>query len=242
MTLAQVDQALPPLLAISHGTSSLSGRHAVTALVDALVAARPDLAIGAGFVDVQQPDVPSSLSLVAEEAGAVVVPLLLSAGFHVNVDLRGQIRHGDRLAKALGPDDRLVRILLERLDECGLRATDRVVLACAGSTDPRAVADCHDTGARLSLAVGRPVRVGFISAAQPSLADAVSAERAAGAGARVVVSSYLLAPGYFAELARAVHADLVTDPLLVPGREPDSTLVGLVFDRYDESIGSEPRS
>lgn len=240
-TAVQAIPRPPPLVAISHGTSSPSGRRAVTSLVSALIAARPDLAISAGFVDVQQPDVSSTLSR-AGESTAVVVPLLLSAGYHVHVDLREQLRPGDYLARALGPDDRLVNILVDRLRALGLAGTDAVVLACAGSSDPRAVRDCFEIGARLTRALGRPIRVGFISAALPRLADVINSTRAENAGARVVVSSYLLAPGYFADLARAVHADLVADPVLVAGGVPDAALVELVLERYDESVADELRS
>ena len=43
----------PALLAVSHGTSSPSGQAAVAALVAAVSATRPDLAVREGFVDVQ---------------------------------------------------------------------------------------------------------------------------------------------------------------------------------------------
>ncbi|HXD62514.1 MAG TPA: CbiX/SirB N-terminal domain-containing protein [Lacisediminihabitans sp.] len=227
--------AAPALVAVSHGTSSAAGQAAVAALVAAVAAARPQLAVSAGFVDVQQPDAPSALESLGGRP-AVVVPLLLSAGFHVHVDLRRQLRGADELARALGPDDRLVRVLRHRLDDIGLRRGDRIVLACAGSSDARAVADCHDTGARLASALGRPVRVGFISAARPRLSDAVRSERASARGARVVVANYLLAPGHFNDLVHSTDADLVTPPLLVAGREPAEALVGLVLDRYQQAV------
>ena len=48
-------------------------------------------------------------------------------------------------------------------------------------------------------------RVGFLSAAEPRLPDAVAAARsdAAADGGRVVVANYLLAPGFFDDLARS---------------------------------------
>jgi len=68
------------------------------------------------------------------------------------------------------------------------------------------------------------------SAASPRLGDAVDLERAR--GGRVVVATYLLAPGYFADLARATAADVTTEPLLRAGDEPPRELVELVLDRY----------
>lgn len=226
-------RATASLVAISHGTSSPRGRAAVASLVAAVAATRPDLAVSAGFVDVQQPDVRGALAALVPRSEAVIVPLLLSAGYHVHVDLAEQST-GALVSKALGPDDGLARILHERLLEAGLRPTDRIVLACAGSTDQRAVGDCHEMGARLARLIAQPVRVGFISAADPRLADAVESERRAASGARVVVSSYLLAPGYFAELARATTADVTTGTLLTAHRPPPPALVELVLHRYRE--------
>ena len=164
----------------------------------------------------------------------MIVPLLLSAGYHVRVDLAeaaAGARQPVRVTGALGPDWRLARILADRLHEIGLRPDDTVVLAAAGSTDTGAVADCHAMGARLAAVLDRPVTVGFISAAQPRLADAVLTARA-GTPVRVVVATYLLAPGYFAGLAERCGADVVSRPLLVDGEAPPTELVDVVIDLY----------
>jgi len=220
----------PALVAISHGTSSAEGQCAVASLVSAVAAQRDDLLVTGGFVDVQQPDVAATLAGIDRDP--VVVPLLLSAGYHVHVDLRKELRGtpGAALTRALGPDDRLVDVLERRLNEIGLHCTDRIVLACAGSSDARAVDDCHEMGARLSHRLGRAVRVGFISAATPRLDDAVDMERTR--GSRVIVATYLLAPGYFNDLAHATTADAATAPLLRADEAPPAELVDLVLDRY----------
>ena len=49
---------------------------------------------------------------------------------------------------------------------------------------------------------------------------------------RVVVATYLLAPGYFAEVAAACGADVVTPPLLLPDEPPPAELVDIVVERY----------
>jgi sirohydrochlorin ferrochelatase len=237
--IATVTRLAPALVGISHGTSSPVGQAAVAGLVKAVAEARGDLAVSAGFVDVQQPDVPATLDEVEHGLDGVVVPLLLSAGYHVHVDLRralgAQSTRTTVLAGALGPDDRLVTVLVRRLLDSGLRRGDRVVLACAGSSDARAVADCHEMGARLSRALGLDVRVGFISAAYPRLPVAIELERAEVPGARVLVSTYLLAPGYFADLASAAGGDVTTPPLLTAGAPAPRELVDLVLDRYEKS-------
>jgi sirohydrochlorin ferrochelatase len=70
------------------------------------------------------------------------------------------------------------------------------------------------------------VSVGYGSAAEPTVPDAVVAARAAGAP-RVVAASYLLAPGHFHDRIAESGADVVTAPLA-----PDRRLVDLVLDRY----------
>lgn len=236
----------PALVAVSHGTSSPVGQRAVASLVAAVRRAAPDLSVSGGFVDVQQPDVPATLGALPGERSAVTVPLLLSAGYHVHVDLKRALRKETRptaLAGALGPDERLVEVLVHRLRQAGLRRDDRVVLGVAGSSDARAVADCHEMGRRLAVRLGRPVRVGFISAANPRLPDAVALERSLHPDSRVIVSTYLLAPGYFADLAATAGADVTTAPLLDGDSGPHAQLVDLVLDRYEEAAerGEETR-
>jgi len=236
----------PALVGISHGTSSPEGRRAVRGLHDAVAAAvakrHPDAtpSLRLGHVDVEQPDVAATLGSLGPDEPAVVVPLLLSAGYHVHVDLAEAVQAVEAasprrvmLAGALGPDDRLVSVLLRRLAQAGLRDEDRVVLAVAGSSDDRAVADCRDMAERLAAASDREVGLGFLSAAQPALPDAVEAARSGASGdARVVLANYLLAPGYFDDLARRAGADIVAQPLLVPDESAPGELVDIVLDRY----------
>lgn len=242
----------PALVGISHGTSSSEGRAAVRALHDAVAAAVAERAavsgasdgagerapsVRLGHVDVEQPDVPATLASLEPGEPAVVVPLLLSAGYHVHVDLTEAVADtSDRtvaLAGALGPDDRLATVLARRLDEVGVRDDDAVVLSVAGSSDGRAVRDCRDMAKRLAAASGRDIRLGFLSAATPLLADAIADAREDAPGVRVVVASYLLAPGYFQDLAEAAGADVVSAPLLVPDAPAPHELVEIVLDRYE---------
>lgn len=227
----------PALLAISHGTSSPAGQLAVENFVGAVAKVAP-ASVSGGHVDVQMPDVPAVLSSLPPDDDAVIVPLLLSAGFHVHVDLVNEADKVDRdvaIARALGPDDRIARLLARRLGQARIRRDDRVVLACAGSTDARAVEDCFEMARRLGALIHRDVGVGFISAAQPPLADAIRNAREGNPSARVAVSTYLLAPGYFNDLAHATDADLVSDPLLVTKGQAPQELVEVVLDRYTEA-------
>lgn len=206
----------------------------------AVAAARPDIETRLGFVDVQQPDIETTFSAVVPGAPVVVVPLLLSAGYHVHVDLRRAVRaQTDRstvLSGALGPDARLTAVLVRRLSEAGMTPDDELVLSVAGSSDRRAIADCEVVAAQLARATGRPVTLGYLSAAEPRLEDAVLAARSS--GRRVVVSSYLLAPGYFHDLAVAGGGDVTTAPLLAEHDETPPELVDVILDRYAEGAAA----
>lgn len=233
--LVEVQHA-PVLVAASHGTSSPAGQAAVGALVEAVARRRPDLQVSAAFVDVQQPDVPTALAALTGHAR--VVPLLLSSGYHVHVDLAqaAATRQQATVSAALGPDLRLAEVLARRLQEAGVRSGDAIVLGCAGSSDAAAVANCEATADQLAALLGQPVSTGYISAARPDLTSAVAAARRdlapTNPARRVVVATYLLAPGYFASLADSCGADVVSEPLLAPDQDPPAALVDVVLDRF----------
>lgn len=226
------------LVAAAHGTNSPAGQAAIAELVSAVAAARPDVPVAASFVDVQEPDVDTVLR--ASGGQPRIVPLLLSTGFHTRHDLADSAAaaHGTTVSRALGPDPRLAAVLERRLVEAGLRRGDQIILACAGSTDPQGVADCHAMARLLSDRLGTTVETAFVSVATPTVGEAV--ERAAArsrrrwfARGRVVVSTYLMAPGHFAALVAGNGADVVSQPLLVQGSGVPRELVDLVLERFD---------
>jgi len=236
----------PALVAASHGTSHPDGQRAVAALVEAVAASALAVTVREAFVDVQQPDVPQTLGDLDVDVDAIVVPLLLSAGYHVRVDLAREARDaretGDRrvtIADALGPDPRIARLLARRLDEAGVASNDVVVLAAAGSTDANAIDDCRVAAEQLAQVLDRPVSVGFVSAAFPRLADAVNEARRRAGDGRVVLATYLLAPGYFAELAASAGADLVTAPLLRADDAVPGELIDVVLDRFSAACNAD---
>jgi sirohydrochlorin ferrochelatase len=221
------------LVACAHGTRNPTGRRLIGELALAARALRPGLRTTAAFVDVQPPTVVDVVAgLAADGTPAVVVPLLLSGGYHVHVDIAGAVAaHPSAVAaRPLGPDPRLVAVLSDRLLAAGTDPRDpdtAIVLAAAGSSDPRSVADVEDTADRLQHDWAGPVTPGYGSAARPAVADAVATARQAGAQ-RVVVAAYLLAPGHFADKLQGTGADAVTAPLL-----PDERIVAVLLDRYD---------
>ncbi|WP_212719027.1 CbiX/SirB N-terminal domain-containing protein [Blastococcus sp. CCUG 61487] len=229
--------AAPVLVACAHGTRNPTGRRLIAELALAARARRPELVTTAAFVDVQPPTVVDVVAdLAAESRPAVVVPLLLSGGYHVHVDIAQAVAGSPHAvaARPLGPDPRLAAVLLDRLTEAGADPRDpltAVVVAAAGSSDPRSVADVEETADLLQRSWAGPVTTGYGASAQPPVPDAVAAARRAGAE-RVVVAAYLLAPGHFHDKLAAAGADVVTAPLL-----PDERIAAVLLDRYDAAVG-----
>ena len=227
--------ATPALLAISHGTASPAGQAAVAALVAAVAERLPEVTVRLGHVDVQQPDVAASLDGIPAGIPVVIVPLLLSAGYHVRIDLKKQSagRENVSIASALGPDPRLVDALVARLAPLHLAPSDAVVLAVAGSSDERANDDCREIGAMLAERLGREVTIGFLAAADPRVGAAV--ETARQGAERVVVADYLLAPGYFHDLATQLSGGAPVARPLLDDDAPRAALVEIVIDRYRDA-------
>lgn len=232
------DETTPPplrLVAVTHGSPSPANRAAVIRLVDAVATVRPDLDVSISFVDAQSTDVAAAVAGDAASPGAVIVPLVLSAGFHVRTGLAlglDRIGGSSSLAPELGPDPRIADVLAERLEALDLTDRDAVLLAAAGSNDPRAVRECFETARLLAQRLSRPVTVGFIAAGLPRLPDAIEMVREVHPGARIVVGAYLLAPGAFYDTAATLGGDVIAQPLLLPDRDAPSALVELVLDRY----------
>lgn len=235
------------LAGISHGTSSVQGQLVVRVLAARTQQLAAEMAsvteTTLGHVDVQQPDVSATLDALAPESPAVLVPLLLSTGYHVTVDMQQAAAASPRrtqVATALGPDPRLAEILAQRLLQAGaVPGEDVIVLGAAGSSTPGAVTDVQATARLLSETLGAPVEDCYLAFAQPSVAEAVEQARQQWPGRRVVIASYLLAPGYFQRLMTRQGADLVTEPLLcLRDGAPDvpDGLPEIVIDRFQHAL------
>ncbi|QTE28253.1 sirohydrochlorin chelatase [Pengzhenrongella sicca] len=223
----------PVLVGCSHGTDSDAGRAAIRAILAGVRAARPDLDVREAFVDVQEPEVADVVgAAVGAGLTAVVVPLFLSVGYHVRVDIAAAVANRPAVAvHPLGPDPRLVEVLLDRLATAGARGDDAIVLAAAGSTDARAAVAVTEIATALDAAWGGgPITIGYGAGASPRVPAALATAREAGTE-RVVIAAYLLAPGFFHDRLLDVGADVVTEPLA-----PDPRLVQIVLDRYAEGV------
>jgi sirohydrochlorin ferrochelatase len=215
----------PVLLAVAHGSKDPAAQHTVGALARLVRYLAPGLDIRIGFVQNAAPELPEALAKAGP--GTVVVPLLLSTGYHLTVDIASAAHAaGARVAAPLGPDARLADALADRLARAGVPAGTVTVLAAAGSADPRATADVQRQARLLADRIGAPVLAAFASAARPSVAEAVAALRAPG-DQPVAVASYLLSPGHFYDQIRQDGARWVSEPL-----GSHSAVAALVLDRF----------
>lgn len=219
------------LVACSHGTDSPIGRRSVEDLVDLVRTRLPGVRVVQTYVDVQRPSVVEVVAQEQEQDDVVVVPLLLSVGFHTAVDIADAIRPYDtvRQGEPLGTHPLIAEVLRTRLDEAlgGVwEPGDHVVLAAAGSSNPAAISDVEAAAAQLRQLIPAPVTIGYASAIDPRIPEAVAAARASGAH-RVIAASHVLAPGYFAGLVERSGADVVSAPLGV-----DERIADVVIDRF----------
>jgi sirohydrochlorin ferrochelatase len=209
---------LPPLLAVAHGSRDPRAAGCVEELLDrvrhrAAEVGLAGLRVHASYLGHGLPSAGQALG--ALDGGPVVVlPLLLTAAYHSKIDLPAALAAAPPRLRigygaTLGPDPLLISALERRLAEQGTDPGDpgtvaatSVVLAAAGSSDPAASAAVAGLAAHWQALRGwRDVVPGYASAA-PSTAASVAGLLAGGAR-RVVVASYLLAPGRFADQTRA---------------------------------------
>jgi sirohydrochlorin ferrochelatase len=237
----------PIMIACAHGTSNTQGAAEVNALRDGIAALRPGLDVREAYVDVQQPDLVDVVAGLPAGESAVVVPLLLSVGYHVKVDIARAVksRPGSAAAAPLGPDPRLAALLDQRLREAGVTDRDVIVLAAAGSSNPKAAISVQELLGQLQELRPNRMVAAYGASAKPSVPDAVAmlreeleggagAGESAGAvdvGGRVVIASYLLAPGFFHDQLAKAGADVVTEPLL-----PSPVLAEIALERYDAAV------
>ncbi len=214
------------LIVCAHGTDDPDGQQVVRDITAQVARLLPAVHVTDAYVDVQRPELPDVVNdLAAQHDSVTVVPLLLSYGFHVEVDVaRAVERHANaRSTGQLGPHPVLAGVLADRLREAGTAADGPVVLAVAGSSRPAARDDAEAMRELLAQRWAGPVELGYLAAAQPSVAEAVATVPGA------YVASYLIGPGFFQrKLERdATGAVGVTAPL---GADP--RLADLVVQNY----------
>jgi sirohydrochlorin ferrochelatase len=215
-----------PLIAAAHGTRSSAGLDTMHQLIDLVRSERPGLAVDLCFLDVLEPSLRQRLD--SARGPAVVVPVLLSAGYHVVDDIPSVVTAHDAItvARYLGPHRLITRAVADRLDEAGASDVDVVALIGSPSRHPSARDDVVAAAADLAEVLARPVRALALDDALP---DAL-----AELPGHVAVASYLLGEGVFYDTLVA-HAALapvvaVTKPI---GAHP--AIARLILQRYDDA-------
>jgi len=225
----------PALVAVAHGTRDPAGPAVIADLLDEVRRRLRGVEVITAWLELVTPGLDEVMSGMGRPA--VVVPLLLSTGYHVRTDvpaaaaLSGASVH---VAASLGPERHLARATTARLREAGALCGDSVVLAAAGSTDPAGLADVERAAALLRAECGQRVTVAYVSGAGPDVPAAVEYLRQTGAD-RVCVAPYLLAPGRFSRL--------VTDLAAAAGATTVAPVLGshrlvrdLVLLRYQQGL------
>jgi sirohydrochlorin ferrochelatase len=254
------------LVAVAHGSRDPRAAATVHSLLG-VVAERARTSAGgvgvrAAFLDHCAPSLPQVLGSLEDgrARSCIVVPLLLTAAYHSKSDIPAQLAAAAasaggaadgvlvRCAATLGPHPLLLAALERRLREAGVgvdsapdRARTAVVLAAAGSSRPTAnAAVARAARAWQSARGGLQVVPAYASAASPTPGEAVAALRRSGVP-RVVVATYLLAPGVFADQVRdqalAAGAQAVSAPL---GAAPE--VADVLLERYSQCLPSASRA
>lgn len=211
----------PRLLVAAHGTESAAGSATTAALVAAVADALPGVPVTSCFLDVVGPSLTEELDAAA--GPAVVVPLLLSTGYHVQTDIPAVVagRAGVRVTAHLGPDPLVVSALADRVAAVRGPAPASVALVGVGSSRPQARPELENAAERLGGRLGRPVTA-------LTLFEDVRA-RLGTLPRPVTVVPYLLAEGTFYDRLGAAAEGIAARAAPI-GAHPD--LVTLICARY----------
>ena len=202
------------LVAVAHGSADPRASATIAELAALARERSPGLDLRTAFLGHAPPSLPQVLSTIEADREVTVLPLLLDA-----LDRR--------LAEA---------------DPVAYRdpARTAVVLTAAGSSDPEANATIARMAAQWQARTGWfAVRPAYASAAEPSPAAAVAGLLRNGAP-RVVVATYLLAPGLFADRIR--HTALSAGAAAVsPALGACAEVADVMLDRFAQA-GSTRRT
>ncbi|WP_203338794.1 sirohydrochlorin chelatase [Nocardioides limicola] len=228
------------LVTVAHGTRTGPG-NLVAGQVTSAAGRLLGVPAQASYVELCVPTFAEVMAR-AEEA-TVVVPLLLSTGYHVRHDLPAAAARSAApvtMCPPLGPHPLLAEVMARRLLQARANPGDPVVMVAAGSRDRAAAADLDRAARLLERRWGGPVTVATVSGAGPRLPQAIAHARAGvdtGAAERLAVVPYLSAVGHFSrEAAAQASACGVSRVAGVLGPHP--LLVELVVRRYLAAVAA----
>ena len=247
----------PVIVAVAHGSVDPRASATIAELAAVARERSPGLDLRTAFLGHAPPSLPQVLGTIEADREVTVLPLLLTAAYHSKADIPRVLARSPlprvSYGATLGPHPLLLDALDRRLAEAvpssgpisgpGAHldpARTAVVLAAAGSSDPEANVTIAQMAARWQARTGwLAVRPAFASAAEPSPAAAVAGLLRDGAP-RVVVATYLLAPGLFADRIR--HTAVAAGAAAVsPALGACAEVADVLLDRFAE-IGSRRRT
>lgn len=241
----------PVVVAVAHGSADPRASATIAELAAVARQRAPGLDLRTAFLGHAAPSLPQVLGTIEADREVTVLPLLLTAAYHSKADIPRVLARTSlprvSYGATLGPHplllDALDRRLAEALPKSGPisgpgahrdPARTAVVLAAAGSSDPEANATIARMAARWQARTGwLAVRPAYASAAEPSPAAAVAGLLRDGAP-RVVVATYLLAPGLFADRIR--HTALAAGAAAVsPALGACAEVADVMLDRFTQA-------
>ncbi len=227
------------LLLVAHGSRDPRSGAAIHHLAGRIAAQLPDVVVRAAFLELTHPSIAEALAELAEQVEAIVVmPLVLTSGFHETTDLPDQIARAQAdgglppvdLVDGFATDPLVGAALRDQLHAAGVTGPGwGIVLAAAGSSRAQAR---EQVFARCEEVAGR-VEVGFLSGPGPSVSDAIGALRSGSPqvggsdsdpATKVAIATYLMAPGHFTDQLDQVDADARTRPLAESDRFVEAIL------------------
>jgi sirohydrochlorin ferrochelatase len=221
------------LIGVAHGSKDPRAAATVGSLLDLVRARLTGVDVRTAYLGHAAPSLPQVLSTVDQLRKVTVLPLLLTDAYHSKTDIPRLLPRSVGYGQPLGPDPLLIQALERRLAETGVTPDPdtAVVLAAAGSADPVANAVITRMAAAWHRSADwQAVVPAFASAASPTPAEAVTALRRTGIR-DVIVATYLLAPGFFADRIRNTSlAAGATAVSAVLGAAPE--VADVVTERY----------
>jgi sirohydrochlorin ferrochelatase len=232
------------VVAVAHGSADPRASATIAELAAVARERSPGLDLRTAFLGHAPPSLPQVLSTIEAGREVIVLPLLLTAAYHSKADIPRMLARQPRprvsYGAPLGPHPLLLTALDRRLAEADPGAHQHpvqtaVVLAAAGSSDPEANATIARLAVQWQARAGwYAVRPAYASATEPSPATAVADLLRDGAP-RVLVATYLLAPGLFADRIR--QAALAAGAAAVsPALGACVEVADVLLDRFAETV------
>jgi len=219
----------PVLVAVAHGSADPRASATIAELAAVARQRSPGLDLRTAFLGHAAPSLPQVLGTIEADREVTVLPLLLTAAYHSKADIPRVLARTPlprvSYGATLGPHPLLLDALDRRLAEA----------------DPGAYRDPARTAVVLAQMAARwqartgwlAVRPAYASAAEPSPAAAVADLLRDGAP-RVVVATYLLAPGFFADRIR--HTALAGGAAAVsPSLGACAEVADVMLDRFTQA-------